>query len=70
MKRVRDCLFMLTVALLWAAPAARASRGLDVDVWTDRGADAVYRPGETLEMRVRASEDAYLLVYEINAEGR
>ncbi|HKQ56960.1 MAG TPA: DUF4384 domain-containing protein, partial [Candidatus Eisenbacteria bacterium] len=50
------------------APGAQA-RGLGVEVWTDRGNDATYQPGEHLEVRARANDDAYLLVYEIDAEG-
>jgi len=38
-------------------------------VWTDRGDDAVFSPGDEIRIKVRASEDAYLLVYEIDAEG-
>jgi hypothetical protein len=38
-------------------------------VWTDRGNDAVYEPGQQLQVKVRASDDSYLLVYEIDAEG-
>ena len=59
------------MALIAAAPAARADRrGLDVEVWTDRGNEAVYQPGDRMEVRVRTSDDAYLLVYEVDAEGR
>ena len=57
------------LGLLVMAPAAEAARGLDVEVWTGRGDDAVYQPGDALEVRARASDDAYLLVYEIDAEG-
>ncbi len=57
------------LVLLALAPAAARARALGVEVWTDRGDDAVYQPGETMEIRARAAEDAYLLVYEIDAEG-
>jgi len=50
-------------------PASASARAFSVDLWTDRGSDAVYRPGETIGIGARASEDAYLLVYEIDAEG-
>ncbi|MBI1798383.1 MAG: DUF4384 domain-containing protein [Candidatus Eisenbacteria bacterium] len=50
-----------------ASPAA--AHGLGVEVWTDRGSDAVYQPGDVLQVRARASEDSYLLVYEIDSEG-
>jgi uncharacterized protein DUF4384 len=55
------------LALAGTPAAARADLG--VELWTDRGNDAVYRPGERMDVQARASEDAYLLVYEIDAEG-
>ena len=63
--------FLTVMALLVVAPAAWASHegALDVELWTDRGNDAVYQPGDAMQVRVRASEDGYLLVYEIDAEG-
>jgi hypothetical protein len=57
--------------LLWLALAvgpAQAGR-MDVEVWTDRGNDAVYEPGDAMRVKVRTTEDAYLLVYEIDSEG-
>ncbi|MBI5711180.1 MAG: DUF4384 domain-containing protein [Candidatus Eisenbacteria bacterium] len=51
------------------APSAAHARGLGVDVWTDRGSDAVYAPGEEMLVKLRTSQDAYLLVYEIDSEG-
>ena len=54
--------------LALVAPGAGAA-GLGVEVWTDRGNDAIYQPGDHLEVRARASEDMYLIVYEIDAEG-
>lgn len=60
---------LAALGLLTLGPAAVGARGLDVEVWTDRGDDAVYQPGDALEVRARASSDAYLLVYEIDAEG-
>jgi len=50
-------------------PAAAVAAGLSVEVWTDRGRDAVYQPGQPLEVKVRTSRDAHLLVYEIDTEG-
>jgi hypothetical protein len=50
-------------------PAMAGARGLGVEVWTDRGNDAVYQPGQTMEIESRVSDDAYLMVYEIDAEG-
>lgn len=60
-----------TAALLAAALAATPAHArLDVEVWTDRGDDAVYRSGDAMRVKVRTSESAYLLVYEIDTEGR
>ena len=61
-----------TVALLAAlalSPQLAVAAGLDVEIWTDRGNDAVYDPGDVLEVQARTSEDAFLLVYELDAEG-
>jgi hypothetical protein len=62
------CLTILAGMLL--APGAARARPLSVEVWTDRGTDAVYQPGDRMQVKVRASDDAYLLVYEIDTEGR
>jgi hypothetical protein len=56
------------IGLVFAPPAARA-RVMGVDIWTDRGKDAIYEPGDPLEIKVRASDDAYLLVYDIDSQG-
>jgi hypothetical protein len=56
-------------AVVPAASARAAGRGLAVELWTDRGNDAVYQPGDAMRVQLRASDDAYLLVYEIDAEG-
>ena len=69
MKRERGVVAALGLALLVSATGAE-SAVLDVEVWTDRGNDAVYQPGDVMEVRVRSSMDAYLLVYEVDSEGR
>lgn len=56
----------LFAAVLLATPAQAR---LDVEIWTDRGDDAVYREGDAMRVKVRTSEDAFLLVYEIDTEG-
>jgi hypothetical protein len=43
---------------------------LRVHLWTDRGDDAVYHPGERVLIRVTANDDAYVSVYDIDTEGR
>jgi hypothetical protein len=57
----------VAAATLLAVPAAHARVG--VEVWTDRGQDAVYQPGEVMQVKVRTSGDSHLLVYEIDTEG-
>lgn len=66
MKRILGTLALCATAL---APAAAGARGLGVEVWTDRGHEAVYQPGDGMNVEVRASDDSYLLVYEIDTEG-
>jgi len=58
------------IAALLAAAGAATARPLSVEVWTDRGDDAVYNPGEVMQVKARTNDDAYLLVYEIDSEGR
>ncbi|MBN1423799.1 DUF4384 domain-containing protein [Candidatus Fermentibacteria bacterium] len=43
---------------------------LEVGVWTDRGERAVYYPGETIKLYFKVSRDAYLVVYDVDTEGR
>jgi hypothetical protein len=63
----RVCVVLALAALF--APGVSRARGLSVEVWTDRGNEAVYQPGEKMEVRVRSSEDSHVLVYELDAEG-
>jgi hypothetical protein len=56
------------IGIVLAPPVARA-RAVGVDIWTDRGKDAVYEPGDPVEIKVRASDDGYLLVYDIDSDG-
>jgi len=55
--------------LLLSAVAPAFARQMGIEVWTDRGDDAVYQPGEAMSVKIRVSDDAYLLVYEIDSEG-
>ncbi len=68
MKNVR---WLAAVLALLAAPAriANAYDDLAVEIWTDRGSNAVYEINDDIEITARASDDAYLLVYEIDSEG-
>ena len=56
-------------SLLLAVAAAPAFAKLDVEIWNDRGDDAVYQPGDAMHLKVRTSADAYLLVYELDTQG-
>jgi hypothetical protein len=47
-----------------AAPAA----GIKVSAWTDR-TDAIYRPGDTLTLMVKANKDAYITVLDVGTSG-
>src|SRR5437867_12683295 len=60
--------FAHTLMILMIAVASRASaRALSIEVWTARGHAAVYQDGEVLQIKARASDDSYLLVYEIDS---
>lgn len=53
------------------APADHRGRPpLRVHLWTDRGDDALYHPGERVLIRVTTNDDAYVSVYDIDTEGR
>ncbi len=58
----------LTLAI--AMPGAAHARTLGLEVWTDRGDDAVYQAGDAMQVKARVSDDAYMLVYEIDATGQ
>lgn len=42
---------------------------VEIEVWVDKGEDAVYREGERLGVRFRASRDCYAVIYDIDTEG-
>lgn len=67
MKRLLGCVVALAALSAGFLPAE--ARALGVELWTDRGTDGVYQPGEAIQIKTRASDDAYLLIYEIDAEG-
>src|SRR5262245_53674212 len=71
MKRNHRWIPLALAAVMFAAvlPASAFARALGLEVWTDRGDDAVYQPGEAMLVKVRATEDAYLIVYEIDSDG-
>jgi len=60
----------LALLVLAAATAPAHAKPMDVEVWTDRGEDAVYKEGDEIKIKVRAGGDAYMLVYELDTEGR
>ena len=59
----------LVLLALACAPGVASASGLAVELWTDRGNDGVYQPGDVISIKSRLSEDAFLLVYEIDSEG-
>jgi hypothetical protein len=69
MSRSHELAFAIA-AILALAPAAVDAQPLSVEVWTDKGNEAVYQPGEQLFVSVQSNLDAHLLLYEIDAEGR
>jgi Domain of unknown function (DUF4384) len=58
---------LATSWLFLPSPASAAT--LAVEVWADHGNEAIYQPGDVLQVQTRASDDAYLLVYEIDSQG-
>ena len=52
-----------------ALPGPALARALSVNVSTDRGDEGVYQPGERIQIKVKATDDAHLMVYEIDAQG-
>jgi hypothetical protein len=58
----------VALAAMLAAGVA-AARPLSVEIWTDRGDDAVYQPGDNMQVKARSNDDSYLLVYTIDSEG-
>ena len=67
MSPIRWSCFAALAAFALLPSAATAS--LSVEIWTDRGTDGVYEPGQAIELHARSSDDSHLLVYEIDAEG-
>jgi hypothetical protein len=63
----RWSLTLIVAAAMLPGDASAAS--LAVSVSTDRGDNAVYEPGDKVEIQARCSSDANLLVYDIDAEG-
>ena len=69
--RFKRWILLAGVASMVVSTPGRADPAdLDVEIWTDRGNGATYRPGEALEVKVRTSSDTYLLVYQIDARVR
>ena len=59
-------------AIMLASGALQAGTGEGgprVDVWTDRGAGAIYRAGDPVEIHMRPDQDCYVIVYEIDTDG-
>jgi hypothetical protein len=62
-------LALAAIAFATVLPASARAKALGVEIWTDRGDDAVYQPGEAMTVKVRASDEAYVIVYEIDSDG-
>jgi len=60
---------LLLAALAAGAAGPAAAQTPSIKVWSARGDAAVYEPGDAISIGVRASFDANVLVYEIDAEG-
>src|SRR5262249_7949976 len=58
---------LLALAMVLGPGVSHARQ--EVEVWTDRGNEAVYEPGDRMHIKVKSAEDAHVLVYEIDAEG-
>jgi hypothetical protein len=60
----------LTPSIAAAATQVPAARGrLSVDVWMNKEEGGVYQSGEKMQVYFRASEDAYVLIYNVDTEG-
>ncbi len=78
MKRTHAILPALLTGLLLAAGPAASQRAaaatlidpLVADVWVDKGENAVYRVGDPVAVYFRASEDCYMVIYDIDTDGR
>ncbi len=51
-------------------PHVRVTRSVGVEVWTDRGTDALYSPGDDIQFYVRVDRSAYVAIYDIDTRGR
>jgi len=58
----------LALAAILSPVAARA-QSLDVQIATDKGNQAVYQPGDAMQVSASVNADAFLLVYEIDSDG-
>jgi hypothetical protein len=52
------------------AAARYAQQSLRVNVWVDKGANEVYARGEALQVNFQVNEDAYVVVYHVDVNGR
>jgi hypothetical protein len=60
---------VLTSVLAAQSTLRRAYRDLDVDVWTDRDDGSNYYEGDDITIYFRASEDAYVTIYDLDTRG-
>jgi len=50
-------------------PVRSGESGMQVDVWTDRGQNEFYNPGDPITVYLRASDDCFVTIYSIGTEG-
>ncbi|MCZ7558203.1 MAG: DUF4384 domain-containing protein [Bacteroidia bacterium] len=50
-------------------PLRAGDYGIAVDLWTDRGQNEVYYPGDPIAVYFRASDDCFITIYSIGTEG-
>lgn len=68
--RIRFLALLVSLILVIACQSgAPASAGLFGEIWTDRGEGGVYEGGEVLTLFFRASEDAYVTIFNVNPAG-
>src|SRR5258706_14038739 len=69
MIRARASAVAFVAVLVLVLPAAALARPLGVELWTDRGQDAVYEPGDGIQIKIPPSDDSYLPDNEITPDG-
>ncbi len=71
---VLSIFFMGSLALAdhdeYTGTLVRVPRGdLDINVWTDRGSNSIYHPGDDIRIYFRISRDAFVVIYNVDTRG-